>query len=365
VTRFDRAQLVAPLAIDQGESSWYCFEGSGRGARGPRRLAGLVWLHRTGPRASRFSLGPSVITRDALPARWRDLVPAWLPIVAPVDLGLDDRPLLMVVVYDLDDPNARPQQIELPVEHADFDPATFSATTAGRELELRQRFDDGATSVHARGDTFALELELRGTKPVVTFGANGSPYVRHGRIEVGYAQRSRVDVNGTITLAGETITDFVAEGAHDRHWRTATVLGLRWLWLHLRLRDRRELVAYIIRETRSGVNANADADRELGRGAWLVDADATVHPVDHFELRATAHADTSRGRIPTQFSLDVAVLELSLAFEHAVSLPYVAMRAFGDIADLGIYEGPIRVVAGACEGGWLEIVTPPALPTPR
>jgi hypothetical protein len=372
---FDPAQLVAPLAVDQGESSWYCFEGTGRGARGPRRVAGLIWIHRTGPRASRFSLGPSVISRDALPARWRDLVPSWLPIIAPIDLGLDDRPLFMVALYDLDDRNARPLQIELPVEHADFDAATFSAATAGCELELHQyapnaslpgglrAFFDGdsyATSVQARCDAFELQLHVRAGKPVVTFGDDGSPCVRHGPIEVGYAQRSRLDILGSISLAGEAITDFVADGAHDRHWRASTVLGLRWLWMHLRLRDRRELVAYVIRETRGGALADADADRELGRGAWLVEGDAAVHRIDHFELGATAHADTSRGRIPTRFALDVAALELSLVFEHALSLPYLPMRAFGDLADLGIYEGPIHVVTGACEGGWLEIVTPPA-----
>lgn len=380
---FDRVQLTAPLAVDQGESSWYCFEGAGRGEHGPRRIAGLVWLHRTGPRASRLGAGPGLIERDALPARWRDLVPSWLPIVSPVSVAFDDRPLFMVVLYDLDDPAARPLQIELPIEHADFDGETFSAATSDRALELhhfapervRDRLPAGlrafvgdechAVAVQARCPQFELQLHVRARKPAVCFGDDGSPRVRHGRIEVGYAQRSRLDLVGSIALRRgsriEPVVDFVAQGAHDRHWRDATVIGLRWLWLHLRLPGERELVAYVIRDARGGRDAGADDGRELGRSAWLIDAQARVQPLARFELCATAHADTERGRIPTRFALDVPDLRLQLDFEHAVALPYLPMRAFGEVAQLGIYEAPIRVLSASEPGasGWLEIV--PAL----
>ncbi|MEO8699586.1 MAG: hypothetical protein ABI867_06055 [Kofleriaceae bacterium] len=328
---FDRAQLVAPLAIDQGESSWFCFEGSGRGAHGMRRLAGLVWIHRTGPRASQLQLGPKLVPHTALPARWRDLVPAWFPIISPVDLGFDDRPLFLIVLYDLDAPEARPVQIECAVD--EFDPETFSARAG--ELELRD------FQVRARCEAFELELAFADGKPMVAFT------VVHDRIEVGYAQRPRIAVTGTIELAGERITDFVATGAHDRHWRESTVLGLRWLWLHARLAGDRELVAYVLEDA-------------VGRNAWLVEPTGAVRAVAEFSLYATAHADTPRGRIPTRFCLDVAELDLALVFEHAVALPFIAMRAFGELADLGIYEAPIRVVSGTgCEGGWLEAFTDP------
>lgn len=383
---FDRAQLAAPLAIDQGESSWYCFEGTGRGERGPRRLAGLIWIHRTGPRLARLGPGPSVLGRDALPARWRELVPSWLPIVSPVDVAFDDRPLFMVVLYDLDDPGARPRHIELPVEHASFDPETFSAVTAGRELELhgcvparvraqlprglRGFFGDHghAAALQARGDRFEIQLHVRSHKQPVTFGDAASPRIHHGRIEVGYMQRSRLDLVGTIALRQgdrvEHVTDFVAEGAQDRHWRATTVLGLRWLWLHLRLAGNRELVAYVVRDTRGGSLANADDGREQGRNAWLVDPSAQVHHLAGFELYASAHRDTERGRIPTRFGLEVPELGLRVVFEHAIDLPYLPMRAFGEVAGLGIYEAPIRVLSASEDDvrGWLEVV--PSLRAP-
>lgn len=378
---WDRAQLAAPLAPTQGESSWYCFEGAGRGPRGPRRLAGLAWIHRTGPRLSRLGLGPRLLGRDALPPPWRALVPAWLPLLSPVDLAFDDRPLFLVALYDLDAPGARPAQIELTVEHAAFDPETFSAATAGGELALRRLPPAGArgelpaalraflgdadpaVALRARCEDFELELHLRGRKPPVTFGEGGAPGLRHGPIEVGYMQRSRLDLAGTVTLRRgaelEVITDFVAEGAQDRHWREATpLLGLRWLWLHLRLAGERELVAYVIRDARGGRRADADQGRELGRDGWLIDPAAQVRRLARFELFATAHADTARGRIPTRFGLEVPELGLAVDCAHAIELPYLPMRAFGDAADPGIYEGPIRVLSSSEPGvsGWLEIV---------
>ena len=109
----DAAHVEAPLAPDQGESSWLCAELEGTSAGGQaRRLAVLVWLHRTGPRLGRLDAGPGVLDHRHLPAALRELVPSWLPIVMPVTVHTDDRPLLLAVVYDLDRPEAEPRRLE-------------------------------------------------------------------------------------------------------------------------------------------------------------------------------------------------------------------------------------------------------------
>ena len=353
---YDAARLEAPLAIDEGESSWYCFEGYGDSSRGRRHLGGLVWIHRTGPRASSLGLGPSLVPASALPARWRALVPSWLPIVSPVDFGLDDRPLFMVAIYDLDAPQSSPSCIELTIEHADFDAATFSAVAPGRVLELQRSSERPfAATVRARTGMFDLELFLHETRTQVTFGDAGSPWLRHGEIEVGYAQR-RIAVTGSVAFAGERIDHFRGVGAHDRHWRHRTPTGLRWLWIHLRLPGERELVAYVIRDSRGGAFADADDGDELGRNTWLIDASTRVTPIGAFTLAARDHVDTARGRVPTSFVFEAPALDLRVVFEHAVPLPFLTMRAFGELATLGVYEGPIVIRSGACEGGWLEIV---------
>ncbi len=390
---FDRAQLPGALDADAGESSWYCFEGEGQGRAGPRRVAGLVWLHRTGPRIERVSPGVSVVSPRALPAPLRGLVPSWLPLIAPVRVEQDERPLFLIVLHDLDQPATPPRRIEREVELRDFDPETFSAACVAplapserqrresrgparsridlpgpsthredavrsghsEELGLRARVDAEhgyEATVRARCEAFDVDLSLQGPARMAVFGEAGSPLLRHGAIEVGYAQRPHLAVTGRLRLGDEVIENVVAAGAHDRHWRRSTEIDLQWIWVHLRLDGARAITAYVIRRSRG------DA-AEVGRGGWLVSGDADVTPLPGFDLRATADVDTPRGRVPVRFALDLPSLGARVVVHHVIEAPYVPMRAFGGLLDAGIHEGPIRVVEAdgvTVEGGWVEVM---------
>lgn len=349
---FDRAQLPAPLGITDSEFNWYIFEGAGRGTDGPRRVAGLVSIHRTGPRVRRVSFAPRLVTGRDLPAPLRGLVPSWLPILSPVNVESDDRPLFMVALYDLDATDPRPIQIEHEIEHADLDLATFSATARDGRLRLDQR--DG-TVIAADCERFSLELQVHARKPGVVFGA-GSPRIRHGRIETSYFQRPRLDLTGTIRIGDDTIREFTGQGVQDRQWLQVTSPNLKWMWPHLRLPGDRELTGYVIRDSSPGRHADADAGDELGRGGWLIEPDGTVRALPRFDVRALAHVDTERGRVPTRFAVTAPELDLRLVIDHLVAAPYLRMRAFGDVLDAGLHEGPIRVEGHPDIHGWVEVM---------
>lgn len=347
VTSYDRAQLPAPLAIGESEFSWYIFEGTGGG----RRIAGMVTLHRTGPRARSVALSPQLIAGRDLPAPLRDLVPSWLPILSPVRVTTDDRPLLSIALYDLD-ARTQPIVVEHEVEHRDFDADTFSGSA--REGELLVRASGDEAEIHARCAQFALDVRTRALKPPVVFG-DASPAIQHGRIETSYVQRPRLEVTGEVELDGERIA-IAGQGVHDHQWLRVRVPNLKWIWPHLRLPDGRELTGYVIRDSSLGRRVDADEGRELGRGGWVIERDGSVRVLRAFDVRALAHVDTERGRVPTRFAVDAPELALHLVVDHVVAAPFVPMRAFGDAIDGGIYEGPVDVHDHPDTRGWVEVM---------
>jgi hypothetical protein len=353
---YDRAQLAAPLALHESEFCWYIFEGRGAGAAGPRRIAGLISIHRTGPRARRIAPGPTLIAGRDLPSPLRELVPGWLPLVSPLRVDLDDRPLFMVALYDLDDPGARPLQIEHELEHAELELDSFSARSRAGDLQLHRSGADGSTSIVARTERFELQLHARSCKSGVVFGDNRTPSIRHGRIATSYFQRPRLDVIGSLRIEGESIADFAGDGVHDHQWLRATTPNLKWIWPHLRLPDGRELTGYVIRDSSGGRSAAANEGRELGRAGWLIERDSTLRALARFDVRAESHIDTERGRVPTRFVVDAPEFGLRLVLDHVIPAPYLRMRAFGDAIDAGIYEGPVNVHDHPEIRGWVEVM---------
>lgn len=349
MSSFDRVQLASPLALGESEFSWYIFEVAGAG----RRFAGLVSIHRTGPRARSVALGPQLIAGRDLPAPLRDLVPAWLPILSPLRVTTDDRPLFAAALYDLD-ARTQPIVIEHEIEHADFDPDRFAATARRGRMSLDVGPDEVAIAV--RDERFALDLRLRALKPPVVFG-DGSPTLRHGKISTSYVQRPRLHVAGEIELAGTRVAGLEGEGVHDHQWLRVTAPNLKWIWPHLRLADGRELTGYVIRDTAAGRDADADTGRELGRGGWVIERDGAVRALPRFDVRATAHVATARGRVPTRFEVSAPELGLELAVDHLVAAPFIPMRAFGDVVDAGIYEGPVEVHDHPAIRGWIEVMS--------
>lgn len=323
---YDAAQLPEPLAFNDSEFSWTIFEVAGR-----RRFAGLVSLHRTGPRAMKITPGLNVLSNRDLPAPLRDLVPSWLPIVSPVKVSTDDRPILTAALYDLD-ARTQPILVEKVLEHAAFDPASFTGGGVGVD------------TIAIDSPRFSLDLRVRAVKPPVVFG-DGTPELRHGRIVTSYVQRPRLAVTGTITLDGERCAKLAGEGVHDHQWLRVTAPNLKWIWPHLRLPDGRELTGYVIRDS--------STDRELGRGGWIVEKAGRVRKVS-FDVRALAHVDTPRGPVPTRFQIVGDAFDLEVS--HLVAAPWLHMAAFGAVVDGGIYEGPIEVRDHPEIRGWIEVM---------
>jgi hypothetical protein len=350
VAGYDSAQLPAPLAFNQSEFSWYIFEG----IAGERRLAGLVSIHRTGPRARSVRFSPHLMMGADLPRGLRELVPSWLPILSPIRADTDDRPLFTVALYDLD-ARKQPLHLEREIEHADFDAERFAATAANGALCLRTDAGGGATiDVRTREATLALRITPR--KPPVGFGDGSSPTLRHGRIATSYVQRPRLAVTGSVSVGSEQLADFTGDGVHDHQWLTVTTPNLKWMWPHLRLPDGRELTGYVIRDSTAGRSADADDGEELARAGWIIEEDGTVRRLRDFDVHAVAHVDTPRGRVPTRFVVDARELGLRYEIAHVVAAPYLRMGAFGDVMDAGIYEGPIDVAGHSDIRGWVEVM---------
>lgn len=344
---FDSAQLCAPLGLSDSEFSWYIFEV----ANATRRIAGLVSIHRTGPRARSIGLGPQLLTARDLPAPFSALVPSWLPILSPIRITTDDRPMLLVAFYDLD-ARTQPIVVEQPIEHADFDPATFTARAEHAAVTL----DGSDIAIHAVTPRFSLDLRLRELKPPIGFGPNGSPELRHGDIETSYIQRPRLSVTGRAELDGKPLDDLAGEGVHDHQWLSITRPNLKWIWPHLRLPDGRELTGYVIRNSLDGRHADADTGRELAREGWIIEKDGTVRTTP-FDVRALSHVDTERGRVPTTFEVAFPALDLRFEIEHVIAAPFIQMQTFGALLDAGIYEGPIDVRGHPSIRGWIEVMS--------
>lgn len=356
------------MAVNQSEFNWIAIEGAGEGERGPRRFAVLVWIARTG-RRTRARARPSVISPADLPSPLGDLVPPWLPILSPFTLEADDRPLFMAVLYDLDRPDRRPYAVEIAIEHEDFDAATFSATTAGGDLQIHQ-LEIGepasfAIAIKARSADFDVELYLAADKGVLAFGNRGAPRLRQGPIETAYVQRPRLAVRGRIALTAgerrETIARFTGDACQDRQWLTVTATQVKWIWAQLRLDDGREILGYVMRDSGSGRWASPNDGRLLGSGGWLVERDGGLRPLPRFDVCSVEEHETrtDRGTCPTRFAVRVPELDLHVTLEHTIAAPFVRMKAFGPMLDAGIWEGPAHVVdasqplAGHC---WVEVM---------
>lgn len=358
----DSIRLPLRLASRQCEFDWIAMHAVGRGERGPRELAVLAWLSRTGPRRG-ASLSPSMLRlEDVLPG-----APSWLRLPSAVALSSDDRPLLMIVVYDLDAPSLPLRALELPVEHAEFDASTLSASASDGAIALRHMSKEGrfTAAVSAKTEDFEIDLELRAEKAPVGFGPGGAFTLRQGPLSIAYAQRTRLSVSGTVCLRHESdwerVTELRGDACQDRQWLEVTATRLKWIWIHVRLDDGRELTGFVMRDSGAGRWASANDGRLLDRRAWLVERDGTVRALAGFELEAVTSKEvrTDRGTCPTEVAVDVPELDLRFTLRHVVPTPFVAMKAFGPLLDAGIWEGPARidVESGAARGhAWLEIM---------
>lgn len=377
LSRWDAVQYPGELAWNQSDCNWFAFEARDDGAR---RFAGILALHRTGPRLAGLDGGSDA---EAMPASARALLSRFPGSWLPLRPRFDPRPLFVSVLYDLA-PGAGPARcFERPVE-GDFDAGTFSfagrdgdqALVQGRARELaaalppalRAGFDyDGpAIGVRTRTDDFELELFLRPHKNPVAYGPGGAPRLTAGPVEIQYVQRTRLDVVGLLRArgpGGDLGAPAVLRGSatQDRHWMTTTDPDVRWIWVMARLADGTEVMAFELRTADGGRHAPADAGRRIDGGAWVVLRDGRARRAERFTLRPERHVDTGLGRVPTRFRLTLPDEGVDLHVEH-LRRSFVPTRALGELLVAGIWESPADRVGATSAAGdecfWVDVMPP-------
>lgn len=358
LSRWDGFQNGHDLAFNQSDCNWFAFEVT---SPDRRRFAGILALHRSGRRLTGLAPGYG----SGLLGR-----------VLPIHPRFDRRPLFLAVLYELDAQAKQPEQIERGVDGA-FDPETFSFTSTdgqwqwlqGRASEWRPSLPGGlarffaadtpAFAVRVSRRTLELELFFRPVKDPVTYGVDGSPALPGKGIGIHYVQRPRLDVIGTVRRGSTAPAIVRGDATQDRHWMTATRLGVRWIWVMGRLDDGRELMAYEMRTADGGRRAPADRGRPLGGGAWLVERDGNVRTCERWSIQPMDHVSTSRGLVPSRFALTLDD-DIELVLEHE-QRAFIPTRALSELSEAGIWESPARLVdARGVSGGrfWVDVMAP-------
>jgi hypothetical protein len=371
LSRWDAIQNGAELDFHQSDCNWFAFEAGGGG----RRFAGIVSLHRTGPRLERVELdwrNPTPL--EEMPRSLRPFLGSGLASLLPVQPRFDARPLFFGVLYDFA-PGRPAERFEVPVEGS-FDPARFSfVERQGRQQILQataaewrpslppilQAFfhhDGPAFALRATAERFTLELFLRPAKDPVAYGPGGDTALRGRRLTIHYVQRPRLELVGTVTVAGQPPVVVRGDATQDRHWLTVTDPALRWMWLMARLDDGRECMAYEMRTADGGRDAPADSGRPAGGGAWIVERNGVARPIERWTLRPLRHIATPRGLVPSQFMLDMPDERLRFVVEHEQPT-FVPTRALGELVEAGIWESPARLLEGPTGGRfWVDVMPP-------
>lgn len=378
--RWDHIQHGDELDFHQSDCNWFAWEARSAGDDG--RYAGILALHRTGPRLTGLGRGTASAAAAAAPRSLRPLLMTGLADLIPVAPRFDANPLFLSVLYDLDG-GARPAECDEASVEGTLDPDRFSfVSTDGRQQVLHAAsgafrrsvpraiepffaYDGPAFAVRTCTDRFELEVFLRPDKNPVAYGPAGSPALKSGRTTIHYVQRPRLQLIGALRTRGadgawEGPRVLRGDGTQDRHWMTLSDPGLRWLWFMGRFDDGRDCMIYAMRTADGGRNAPADAGRPAGGGAWIVEPDGEVRPIERWSLTPQGHRATSRGSLPTRFvvRLPDEGIELTLAHERAT---FVRTRALGELIEAGIWESPARLErATGVRGGrfWVDYMPP-------
>lgn len=372
---WDAIQNAAELDFNQSDCNWFAFDA--QTIDRARRFAGILALHRTGPRFA--SLGAPSRERGPMPKSLR----SWVPLLdlLPVQPRFDARPLYLAVLYDFADGSREACCHEEAVEGA-FAPERFSFVEREQRYQLLQgRAEDWqpnlppilscfygykgpAFALRAQTDRFEIELFLRPDKQPVAYGSGGGPALYEGQTVINYVQRPRLQVIGSIrqrSAGGWSEAQVIrGDATQDRHWMTARDSNLRWLWLMARLDDGRECMAYELRTADGGRDAPADAGRVVAGGAWLVDQTSRARAIPRAILRPLAHRRTMRGLAPTRTELRLPDEDVRLTLEHEMPT-FVPTRALGESGSAGIWESPARLIdARGVTGGrfWVDYMPP-------
>lgn len=211
---------------------------------------------------------------------------------------------------------------------------------------IEGRAGDGFAA-RARGDGFAVELELeRGKAPVLNGERGLSPKGPEPGNASYYYSLTRMPTRGTVTVDGRTI---VVRGLSwlDREWSTSAlsegVVG--WDWFALQLDDGTDIMLYRLRKK--------DGSTDRWSAGTVVAPDGQATRMDHndFELEVLDRWQSPRGgTYPGRWRLDAAPLDRTLTVT-----PILAEQEL----DLTVryWEGAVDVTSeGAAIGrGYVEL----------
>jgi len=194
-----------------------------------------------------------------------------------------------------------------------------------RVLDWEMVVADGPQRLRARGEGFAMDLELEPLKAVVAHGDGG--YSRKGRRPESascYSGFTRLRAAGTLAVAGR---EHRVEGlAWMDHEYSSALLEPEWLgwdWFSLQLDDGSELMAFTLR--------NAAGELSPASSGSLVRPDGSVAL---HERRSVVPVDAGDGALSAgDFDLDGNA------------------RTNGRGRDIGAYELPYQVFADGFENG--------------
>jgi predicted secreted hydrolase len=158
-------------------------------------------------------------------------------------------------------------------------------TNQGFALELggwTMRGALGNDHLFAEMDRFAIDLNLTATKPPVLH--NGIGYVEFGPAGGSYYySRTRIDVSGTLTVAGEPLP-VTGEAWFDHQWGNFISVGAGgWDWFSVQLEDGEDLtISLVLDEHKNVVMSYGTLVRVGGEAIHLESSDFRVTPTEQW-----------------------------------------------------------------------------------
>jgi predicted secreted hydrolase len=155
--------------------------------------------------------------------------------------------------------------------------------------------------LHARTDSFHLDLECSSAKPIILHGDRG--FSRKGS-EPGnasyYYSLTRLQTEGSLTIDGET---FQVSGTSwmDREWSTSALEKEQqgWDWFALQLSDNREIMFFHLRRKDGSIDPHSSGTmiNPEGDSRPLSLADVKIEVLDHWASPLDGSLYPSRWRL--------------------------------------------------------------------
>jgi len=209
----------------------------------------------------------------------------------------------------------------------------------------------GALRLTARGESAAIELEVRGIDRIVAQGDRGldAKGPEPGNASYYYSA-PRLAVGGTIRVGAEPLHHVMGSAWLDREWSTSALSAgvAGWDWFALQLDDGRDLMYYRLRQDDGRASPYSGGSVAQGDRVQRLDAEAVELEVTRrWRSRATGV------EYPIGWRLRVPALALDLDI-----VPYLP----GQELDLSVryWEGAVRVEGSAGDAtvagnGYLEL----------